>query len=186
MTSRILGAGTIAVALAGFVALGQPAAAATPPGVLVVAQSIDDAVSFDPAEGYELTTVQTFNNVYHRLVQTSPTDGTKLEGALAESWEPAADGKSITFKLRAGREIRDRQSGAAGRRGLLLRPGDQARQDARSSSSGNSAGSRRTSTAWSARSTTARSRSAGRRISARPSRLPSSARRSPRSSTRRR
>src|SRR6185295_13414898 len=25
-----------------------------------------------------------------------------LEGALAESWEPAGDGKSITFKLRAG------------------------------------------------------------------------------------
>src|SRR5262249_50301620 len=38
----------------------------------------------------------------HRLVQTNPADGSKLEGALAESWEPAADGKSITFKLRAG------------------------------------------------------------------------------------
>ena len=45
---------------------------------------LDDAVSFDPAEGYELTTVQTFNNVYHRLVQTNPTEGTKLEGAMKE------------------------------------------------------------------------------------------------------
>lgn len=102
MTSRIVKSGISAIALAGLFALAQPALAATPPGVLVVAQSIDDAVSFDPAEGYELTTVQTFNNVYHRLVQTSPTDGTKLEGALAESWEAAGDGKSITFKLRAG------------------------------------------------------------------------------------
>jgi peptide/nickel transport system substrate-binding protein len=102
MMSRILQVGVAAGALVAFVAWGQPAAAATPPGVLVVAQSIDDAVSFDPAEGYELTTVQVFNNVYHRMVQTSPTDATKLEGALAESWEPAGDGKSITFKLRAG------------------------------------------------------------------------------------
>jgi peptide/nickel transport system substrate-binding protein len=28
--------------------------AETPPGVLVVAQSLDDAVSFDPAEGVDL------------------------------------------------------------------------------------------------------------------------------------
>ncbi len=46
--------------------------------------------------------MQTFNNVYQRLVQTNPTDGTKLEGALADSWVPAADGKSITFKLKDG------------------------------------------------------------------------------------
>ncbi|MCX5496031.1 ABC transporter substrate-binding protein [Kaistia dalseonensis] len=79
-----------------------PAKAATPADVLVVAQSIDDAVSFDPAEGYELTPFHTFNNVYQRLVQTNPTDGSKLEGGLAESWEQAADGKSITFKLKDG------------------------------------------------------------------------------------
>ena len=100
MSLRTLRAGAFAGALVGLLAL--PATAATPPDVLVVAQSIDDAVSFDPAEGYELTTVQTFNNVYQRLVQTNATDGTKLEGGLAESWEPAADGKSITFKLKDG------------------------------------------------------------------------------------
>jgi peptide/nickel transport system substrate-binding protein len=102
MTSRIFRAGATAIALAGLVASSHPGRAATPADVLVVAQSIDDVVSFDPAQGYELTTVQTFNNVYQRLVQTNPTDGTKLEGALAESWVPAADGKSITFKLHDG------------------------------------------------------------------------------------
>jgi peptide/nickel transport system substrate-binding protein len=102
MTSRILKVGVAAGALIGLVAMGQPAVAATPPGVLVIAQSIDDAVSFDPAEGYELTTVQVINNIYHRLVQSNPADPTKLQGGLAESWEPAGDGKSITFKLRAG------------------------------------------------------------------------------------
>jgi peptide/nickel transport system substrate-binding protein len=90
MTSRILSAGAVSVALAGSVAFSLPAGAATPADVLVVAQSIDDIVSFDPAQGYELTTVQTYNNVYQRLVQTNPTDGTKLDGAPAESWVPAA------------------------------------------------------------------------------------------------
>lgn len=81
---------------------GGAARAATPPGVLVVAQSIDDAVSFDPAEGFELTTVQTFNNVYQRLVQSNRDDGTRIEPALAASWQPAADGKSLTFTLAPG------------------------------------------------------------------------------------
>jgi peptide/nickel transport system substrate-binding protein len=75
------------------------ARAETPPNVLVVAQSIDDAVSFDPAEGFELTTVQSFNNIYQRLVQSDRTDGTKIEPALASSWQAGADGKSLVFEL---------------------------------------------------------------------------------------
>ncbi|MDR3496007.1 MAG: ABC transporter substrate-binding protein [Ancalomicrobiaceae bacterium] len=94
---------TFAASLLGSVALiSVPAGAATPPDVLVVAQSIDDAVSFDPAEGYELTPFQTFNNVYQRLIESSEADPTKIVGALAESWDVAADGKSITFKLKPG------------------------------------------------------------------------------------
>jgi peptide/nickel transport system substrate-binding protein len=81
-------------------ALGTPLAQAeTPPNVLVVAQSIDDAVSFDPAEGFELTTVQSFNNLYQRLVQPNRQDGTKIEPALAGSWQAGTDGKSLTFEL---------------------------------------------------------------------------------------
>jgi peptide/nickel transport system substrate-binding protein len=92
---RLLGS---AISLA--IGIGALAAqAATPPGVLVVAQSIDDAVSFDPAEGFELTTVQSFNNLYQRLVQSNRDDGTKIEPALAASWEAGADGKSLTFTL---------------------------------------------------------------------------------------
>lgn len=81
-------------------ALGAPFAhAETPSDTLVVAQSIDDAVSFDPAEGFELTTVQSFNNVYQRLVQSNRQDGTKIEPALAASWEAGKDGKSLVFAL---------------------------------------------------------------------------------------
>ena len=75
------------------------ARAETPQNVLVVAQSIDDAVSFDPAEGFELTTVQSFNNLYQRLIQSDRQDATKIVPALAASWEAGADGKSLTFKL---------------------------------------------------------------------------------------
>lgn len=75
------------------------AQAETPPNVLVVAQSIDDAVSFDPAEGFELTTVQSFNSLYQRLVQPGREDATKIEPALAASWEPGSDGKSLTLTL---------------------------------------------------------------------------------------
>ncbi|WP_413712315.1 ABC transporter substrate-binding protein [Rhizobium sp. Rhizsp82] len=81
-------------------ALGPLAAhAETPNDTLVVAQSIDDATSFDPAEGFELTTVQSFNNLYQRLVQSNRDDGTKIEPALAASWEAGSDGKSLTFAL---------------------------------------------------------------------------------------
>ncbi len=100
MQSRLLRAVALSTAL-GVGAFVAPAGAATPPDVLVVAQSIDDVVSFDPAEGYELTPFHTFNNVYQRLVQTDPASG-KLEAGLAVSWEVAADGKSITFKLKDG------------------------------------------------------------------------------------
>ncbi|WP_415183164.1 ABC transporter substrate-binding protein [Phaeovulum sp.] len=78
------------------------AMAETPPDALIVAQSIDDAVSFDPAEGFELTTVQSFNSLYQRLVEPDRDDGTKINPALAESWEIGEDGHSLTLALRPG------------------------------------------------------------------------------------
>jgi len=54
------------------VALSGSALASTPADTLVIAQSIDDASSFDPAEGFELTTVQSFNSLYQRLIQSNP------------------------------------------------------------------------------------------------------------------
>ena len=93
--SRLLGT-AVGVALAFSASLAK---AETPANVLVVAQSIDDAVSFDPAEGFGLTTVQAFNNIYQRLIQSDRKDGTKIDPALALSWQAGADGKSLTFKL---------------------------------------------------------------------------------------
>jgi len=101
--------------------LGTSAAQAeTPPNVLVVAQSIDDAVSFDPAEGFELTTVQSFNNLYQRLVQSNREDGTKIEPALAASWAAGGDGRGAAGQqldvvdIVAGARLRRRCAGALG------------------------------------------------------------------------
>ena len=88
----------IALALAG----SFTAHAATPPDTLVIAQSIDDASSFDPAEGFELTSVQAFTNLYQRLVQSDPQNPTDLKPTLAASWQPGSDNRSLTFTLRDG------------------------------------------------------------------------------------
>lgn len=101
----------IAVALAG----SFSAHAATPPDTLVIAQSIDDASSFDPAEGFELTSVQAFTNLYQRLVQSDPENPTNLKPTLASSWQPGSDNRSLTFTLRDGAKFAS---------GNLLRPED--------------------------------------------------------------
>ncbi len=78
------------------------ASAATPTDTLVIAQSIDDASSFDPAEGFELTSMQAFTNLYQRLVQSDPADPVKLQPTLASSWQPGSDNRSMIFTLRDG------------------------------------------------------------------------------------
>lgn len=85
-----------------FLATSVGSYAGTPAKTLVVAQSIADAVSFDPAEGFELTTVQSFNSIYQRLVRSNPAKQTELQGALAANWKVGADGKSITFTIKPG------------------------------------------------------------------------------------
>lgn len=75
---------------------------ATPPDTLVVAQSLDDAISFDPAQGFELSTVQAFNSLYQRLLQSDPSNPVDLRPTLASSWKAGADNRSLVFTLRDG------------------------------------------------------------------------------------
>lgn len=86
----------VALLLTGFV-LYTPCPAGTP-DVLVVAQSLDDIVSLDPAEGYELSSMQAFTSLYQRLVQPDPDNPGSIHGALAAEWrtEPGA----LDFELR--------------------------------------------------------------------------------------
>ncbi|WMT86868.1 ABC transporter substrate-binding protein [Pelagibacterium sp. 26DY04] len=76
--------------------------AATPPGVLVVAQNIDDIVAIDPAQAYEFSSGELVTNVYDRLVQYDAEDTTVLAPGLASEWEVDDENKSITFTIREG------------------------------------------------------------------------------------
>lgn len=80
----------------------QAVKAATPADTLVIAMSIDDIISLDPAEIFEITTSEMLTSTYERLVTTDTKDPTKIIPQIAESWTFSDDGKSITFKIRDG------------------------------------------------------------------------------------
>ncbi|MDQ2095010.1 ABC transporter substrate-binding protein [Rhodalgimonas zhirmunskyi] len=79
------------------------AQAATPPNMLVIANRIDDITTLDPAESFEFAGSDVSRNVYGKLVNFDPMDLDAGYGPdLAESWTVSEDGKTITFKMRAG------------------------------------------------------------------------------------
>ena len=82
--------------------LSPQAMAETPADTLVIAENIDDIISLDPAEAYELSGIQVLANTYDRIMRFDPTDITKLVGGVAESNTVSEDGKTFTFKIRSG------------------------------------------------------------------------------------
>jgi peptide/nickel transport system substrate-binding protein len=78
-----------------------PAMAATPAGVVVMAKTIDDIVSLDPAETYETSGIEVDANVYDRLVKLDLKTGEVLT-ALADSWKVSDDKTQYTFHIRPG------------------------------------------------------------------------------------
>ena len=76
-----------------------PAHATTPPEVLVVAQDLDDIVSLDPAEGYELSSMQAFTSLYQRLVEPDPDHAESMRAVLAASWQSRPG--ELVFELRS-------------------------------------------------------------------------------------
>jgi peptide/nickel transport system substrate-binding protein len=91
-----------ALLAAALVALPLGAQAATPADTLVIAKQIDDLISLDPAEAYELSGIEVLANAYDRIMRFEPTDVNALVPGVAESVEVGADGKTFTFKIRAG------------------------------------------------------------------------------------
>ena len=53
--------------------------AATPANTLVMAKNIDDMISLDPAEAYELSGIEVDANIYDRIVRIDAKDPTKIE-----------------------------------------------------------------------------------------------------------
>ena len=86
-------------------AISPQAMAATPADTLVIAKQIDDIISLDPAEAYELSGIEVIANTYDRIMRFEPTDITKLVGGVAESVTVSDDGKTFTFKIRPGQKF---------------------------------------------------------------------------------
>ncbi len=90
--------GASLVSYAGFSA----ALGAVPKDVVVMAKQIDDILSLDPQESFEFSGNEITGNIYQKLVTPDPVNPAQLRGDLAERWEVAPDGLSLTFRLREG------------------------------------------------------------------------------------
>ncbi|RWB59879.1 MAG: ABC transporter substrate-binding protein [Mesorhizobium sp.] len=82
--------------------LATPAFAVSPPDTLVEGFAIDDIISMDPGEAFELSTAEVTGNTYDLLVRLDLSDTSKVKGDLAESWTVSDDGLTYTFKLKPG------------------------------------------------------------------------------------
>ena len=97
LRSRALLAGAALSAL-----LVAPAFAVTPADTLVEGFAIDDIITMDPGEAFELSTAEVTGNTYDLLVRLDLNDTSKVKGDLAESWTVSDDGLTYTFKLKPG------------------------------------------------------------------------------------
>jgi peptide/nickel transport system substrate-binding protein len=77
----------------------RQAKANTPPNMIVMAMTIDDVISFDPAQAYEFSDIEINANIYQKLVSPELDNLSKIGPDLAEHWEVSPDGKSFTFHL---------------------------------------------------------------------------------------
>ncbi|WP_343116065.1 ABC transporter substrate-binding protein [Ostreiculturibacter nitratireducens] len=93
----------LAAALSALLIGAVPARAETPPDTFIQAWAIDDIISLDPAEIFEFTAAEIAGNTYERLIGYDPNDVSNIFGVIAESWQVAPDGKSISFTIREGR-----------------------------------------------------------------------------------
>ena len=103
LTRRALMAGGTALALS--VSALSPAAAQTPPGVLIVGQ-VAEPQALDPAAVTAVNDFRILMNVYDGLVRYA--SGTlEVEPALATDWDISDDGTVYTFTLREGVTFHD-------------------------------------------------------------------------------
>ena len=100
LNRRLLG---VAAACALAVAHGlTPALAATPKDTVVVAWAIDDIITMDPGEAFEISAGEIMGNAYDRLVRYDVNDPSKLVADVARTWSVSADGKTYSFELKPG------------------------------------------------------------------------------------
>jgi peptide/nickel transport system substrate-binding protein len=90
--------GALASIALGLAAL--PALAETPADTLVMAKNIDDIITLDPAEVFELSGGEMINQLYDRIMVYEAEDTATLTGGVAESHTVSDDGRTITLKIR--------------------------------------------------------------------------------------
>jgi peptide/nickel transport system substrate-binding protein len=74
--------------------------AATPRDTLVLAQALDDMITLDPAESFEISTAEIMGNTYDRLLRVDPANPAQLVGDLARNWSVSAGGRTFQFELK--------------------------------------------------------------------------------------
>src|SRR5262249_2787216 len=80
----------------------SPAPAATPKDTLVIVWAMDDIITMDPAESFEISAGEIMGNTYDRLLRFDVADPSKLMGDIAKTWTVSPDGKTYTFELKDG------------------------------------------------------------------------------------
>ncbi|RJE88198.1 ABC transporter substrate-binding protein [Paracoccus onubensis] len=94
---------TRAMLLASALAIAPAVHAETPADMLVVAHTINDIITLDPAQAFEFAGNDVNRNNYDRLVDFDPMDlDAGFQPSLAESWEMSEDGTAMTFTMREG------------------------------------------------------------------------------------
>ncbi len=97
ISRRLLLGGATALPFAGWTRIAD---AATPADTAVFAKQIDDIITLDPGEAYELSGIEILTNIYDRLLRYEGQDVTKIVGAVAQMPTISADGKTFTFKIK--------------------------------------------------------------------------------------
>src|SRR5262249_12813064 len=92
-----------------------PAAhAATPRDTLILAARIDDMITLDPAEMYELSAYEVNGNVYENLVAINPRNTGEILHKAAQIWTVSYDRKTYPYNLRPGTKVKSGNSVTAG------------------------------------------------------------------------
>ncbi len=81
---------------------GSVALAATPKDTLVVTWAMDDIITMDPGEAFEISAGEIMGNSYDRLLRYDVNDPSKLIADIAKTWSVSADGKTYSFELKPG------------------------------------------------------------------------------------
>ena len=80
----------------------RAASSGAPTGRIMAVVTADRAETLDPHNTESGGDVKVINQIYETLVRIDPGNADRLRPALAESWQIAEDGLSITFTIRSG------------------------------------------------------------------------------------